>query len=114
MRWFGWKPAREGARPVLSRVGSAWIGGTAGGWAQNYETQVREGYCRNAIAQRAVKLVAEAVAGAPLTASDPALAALVSARSAGQSLLETVAAQLLLHGRRWRGSTSRCRQASSR
>jgi HK97 family phage portal protein len=50
------------------------------------------------VAQRAVKLVSEGVGGAPLTGSDPALVALVRARSGGQGLLETAAAQLLLHG----------------
>ena len=101
MRWFGGKAAREGARPALSRAGSVWAyggDGGAGGWPQGYEAQVREGYCRNPVAQRAVKLLAEAVAGAPLVASDPALLSLVGARSGGQSLLDTVAAQLLLHG----------------
>jgi HK97 family phage portal protein len=38
------------------------------------------------------------VGSAPLVASDPELARLVSATSAGQALLETLASQLLLHG----------------
>ncbi|MCU6455870.1 phage portal protein [Sphingomonas sp. A2-49] len=95
MRLFGWKGAREGARPALSRGGS----GTAlGEWPRSYEAQVRDGFAGNAVLQRAVKLVAEGVAAAPLVASSPALLALVTARSGGQALLETVAAQLLLHG----------------
>jgi len=69
-----------------------------GEWPRSYEAQVREAYCGNAIAQRAVKLVAESVAGAPLATAAPRLAALVAAASGGQVLLETVAAQLLLHG----------------
>ncbi|NIJ23722.1 HK97 family phage portal protein [Sphingomonas japonica] len=69
-----------------------------GEWPRSYEAQVREGYCLNAIAQRAVRMVAEGVGSAPLTASDPGLAALVRARSSGQVLTETVAAHLLLHG----------------
>src|SRR3546814_15946928 len=64
----------------------------------SFEAQVREGYLANAIVQRAVRLVAEAAGSAPLVASDPALAALVSANSGGQGLVETLAAQLLLHG----------------
>ncbi|MBS0475034.1 MAG: phage portal protein, partial [Proteobacteria bacterium] len=48
--------------------------------------------------QRAVRLVAEGIGGAPLAPLDPALGRLVSATSAGQSLLETLASQLLLHG----------------
>ena len=64
----------------------------------SYSEQVRAAYVDNPIAQRAVRLVAEGVGGAPLAASDPHLAALVAATSAGQGLLETVAAHLLLHG----------------
>ena len=99
MNWFGLKPGRDRSRPVLSRVGVAAVGSWLNGdGVPGYEAQVRAGYCRNAVAQRAVKLVAEAVGGAPLLASDPALTALVGARSSGQPLVETVAAQLLLHG----------------
>lgn len=98
MKWFGRKAAGRGAvRPALART---FAGGAAiGEWPRSYEAQVREGYCRNPVAQRAVKLVSEGAGGAPLTASDPALAALVTARSGGQLLVETVAAHLLLHGR---------------
>ena len=98
MRIFGRRPARGAARPLL---GQGWARSgvpITGGGALPYETQVREGYARNAVAQRAVKLVAGGVADVPLAAGDPALLALVAARSAGQSLLETVAAQMLLHG----------------
>lgn len=96
MHWFGRKAAgRADARPPLSRAGFA---ARLGEWPQSYEAQVREGYCTNAVAQRAVKLVAEGVGGAPLNASDPAPAALVTARSGGQVLIETLAAQMLLHG----------------
>jgi HK97 family phage portal protein len=42
--------------------------------------------------------VAEGVASAPLTASDAGALALVRATSGGQSLLETVAVHILLHG----------------
>ena len=94
MKLFGWLAGREGSRPVLSRAG----GVAVGEWPPSYETSVRDGYARNAIAQRAVKLVADAIGGSPLTGSDPALLALVAARSGGQGLLETVAAQLQLHG----------------
>jgi len=96
MKWFGRKSARDGARPALARGGGAFA--SIGDWPQGYEAQVREAYCRNPVAQRAVRLVAEGVGGAPLEASDPALAALVRARTGGQVLIESVAAQLLLHG----------------
>lgn len=97
MKWFGRKAAgRDGARPALARVLAGAIG--LGEWPRSYEAQLREAYLGNPVAQRAVKLVAESIGGAPITASDARLAALVGAQSAGQGLLETVAAQLLLHG----------------
>lgn len=105
MRLFGWKSGtksgREASRPALARAhggASRWIGGD--GPAGGYEAQVRAGYERNPVAQRAVRLVMEALAGAPLEECDPAAAALVGARSAGQPLLATIAAHLLLHGTR--------------
>jgi HK97 family phage portal protein len=95
MKWFGRKATRDGARPALARTASI----TAiGEWPRSYEAQVREGYVSNPVAQRAVKLVCEGVGGAPVAASDPALVALATARSGGQVLIETLAAQLLLHG----------------
>lgn len=63
----------------------------------DYPRAIRHAYLENPVAQRAVRLVAEGVAGAPL-AGDARLLALVGATSAGQALLETLAAQLLLHG----------------
>jgi hypothetical protein len=62
MKLFGWKAAgRDGARPALSRSGGSVVS-VLGEWPRSYEAQVREAYLGNAIAQRAVKLVAE---GAP-------------------------------------------------
>lgn len=96
MKLFGRKSAgREASRPVLSRAFSSW---STGEWPRAYEAQVRELYLVNAVAQRAVRLVAEGVASAPLSPADPVALALVAATSGGQALLETVAAQLLLHG----------------
>ncbi len=92
MAWFGWKSGRAVARPALGRVGG--VARPLGEWPQGYEAQVRAGYCGNAIAQRAVKLVAESVEGTPLDVSDARLRALTG----GRGLLEAVAAQLLLHG----------------
>lgn len=63
-----------------------------------YTRAIAEGFLANPIAQRSVRLVAEGVGQAPLHCSDPRLAALVAATSAGQSLIETLAAHLLLHG----------------
>jgi HK97 family phage portal protein len=101
MKIFGWKSAgRALARPAKTHVSlmRGFATGTIGEWPKSYEAQVREGYLNNAIAQRAVRLVAEGVASVPLDASDDAAAALVMATSGGQSLLETLAVQLLLHG----------------
>ena len=53
---------------------------------------------QNAIAQRALRIVAEGVGGAPIIASDDGLKKLVMASSAGQSLVETLAMNLMLHG----------------
>lgn len=96
------------ARPPLGRSfvspwlgsgypGADWRGGQTRA-AFDYNAAVRAGYLRNPVAQRAVRLVSEGVGGAPLAASDEALLALVCATSAGQALLETLTAQLLLHG----------------
>ena len=75
-----------------------------GEWPANYEAQVKAAVLGNPVAQRALRLVSEAVGGAPLMAEgggetdrERALA-LVRARSAGQGLAETLAAHLLLHG----------------
>ena len=97
------KGAGASARPPLGRsfvspwASADWRGGSAR-TPFNYSAAVREGYLRNPVAQRAVRLVAEGVGGAPIQSSDKALLALVCATSAGQGLLETLAAQLLLHG----------------
>ncbi|OYY70133.1 MAG: phage portal protein [Sphingomonadales bacterium 28-55-16] len=106
MNIFGWKSAGRGyLRPAKTRVqqdhlpGLRGYGqGSLGEWPRHYEAQMREGYLSNAIAQRAVRLMAEGLASAPLVASDPRALALVKATSAGQALIETVATHLLLHG----------------
>jgi len=70
-----------------------------GGRAQfDYQSAVRRAYLENPVAQRAVRLVAEGIGGAPLLPADPELLTLVAATSAGQSLLETLGSCLLLHG----------------
>ena len=99
MKLFGWKAAgREESRPALayrrSRLIEGWAAGPA---APTYPQQVQALYLRNAIAQRAVRMVAEGVGDAPLSAM-PELLALVKARSGGQALTTTLAAHLLLHG----------------
>jgi HK97 family phage portal protein len=102
MKIFGWKSAGRGfLRPVQTRAQLARGYGAAhslGEWPRSYEAQVREGYLNNAIAQRAVRLVAEGAASALITSSDPEALALIKTTSGGQSLIETVAVHLLLHG----------------
>lgn len=70
----------------------------AGRGAFNYERAVRESFLANPIAQRAVRIVAEGVGQAPIYSNEDRLMKLVTATSAGQSLIETLAAHLLLHG----------------
>jgi HK97 family phage portal protein len=102
MKFFGRKSAgRAPARPAFDVVRLArGLGGNGviGDWPRAYEAQVRSAYLDNAIAQRAVRLVAEGVAAVPLAASDDAALGLVTATSGGQALLESVAVHLLLHG----------------
>ncbi len=92
----------ESARvPLASGLMQGWYPAfEAGPAARSYEytRAVTEGFLANPIAQRSVRLVAEGVGQAPLSCDDPRLAALVTTTSAGQSLVETLAAQLLLHG----------------
>ncbi len=90
--------------PLARAFASPWFFGASGldGGAcpagYDYPRAVRQAYLDNPVAQRAVRLVAEGIAGAPLLPTDPALAALIAATSAGQSLIETLASHLLLHG----------------
>ncbi len=64
----------------------------------SYDRAVRHAFLDNPVAQRAVRIVAEGVGEAPLKSVDERARRLVLATSAGQSLLETLAAHLLLHG----------------
>ena len=72
-----------------------------------YMQGVDAAYARNAVAQRAVRIVADGAGSTPISvafdgdASDDAateITELVLGTSAGQSLVETLAAHLLLHG----------------
>ena len=122
MKWFGRKAGR-GARPFLFAGLRHLFAGEP--WPRSYEAQVREAYLANPIAQRAVRLVAESVAWAPVYAvkEGEGRASTSSARTGlgtggrgslsrcarpepverlsslvPPSLLETAASQLLLHG----------------
>lgn len=64
----------------------------------NYNRGIQQGFIANPIAQRAVRIIAESAGRIPLSPTDDRLNKLVAATSAGQSLIETLAAQLVLHG----------------
>jgi HK97 family phage portal protein len=97
---LAFKGAAGSSRPPLGRSYIGTYGGAtlSGDAPFSYAGQVRAAYVENAIAQRAVRIVAEGVGGAPLAASSDEVEGLANAASAGQPLLETIAAHLLLHG----------------
>jgi HK97 family phage portal protein len=86
--------------PLSRSFSSPWLFGDLGNPRSpfEYNQAVKRAYLENPVAQRAVRLVAEGIGGAALLDGDPELTGLVKATSAGQSLLETLASQLLLHG----------------
>lgn len=87
--------------PLANGLLQGWIPAFESGPASchySYDRGIQEGFLANPIAQRSVRLIAEGIGQAPLACPDPRLAALVTATSAGQSLVETLAANLLLHG----------------
>lgn len=95
---------KGGAQNRVPLSGSAWtrcaplFAGSSARAEYDYERAVRESFLGNPIAQRAVRIVAESLGQAPVYANDERLMKLVAATSAGQSLIETLAAHLLLHG----------------
>ena len=95
--WFGRKGA---ARVALHRAWGA--APSVGEWPRSYEAQVREAYVGNPVAQRAVRLVAESAAWAPVYAQSGGGGgeggAARAAALAAPALVETAASQLLLHG----------------
>jgi HK97 family phage portal protein len=104
MKWFGRKAGGQSPRPPLAR---AWLGtgwNATGDWPQSYEAQLRAAILANPVAARARRLVSEAAGSAAFIASadrseDAAVGvALVRKRAAGQGLVETVAAHVVLHG----------------
>ncbi|MET0137003.1 MAG: phage portal protein [Sphingobium sp.] len=104
MKWFGRKAAADASRPALSRAWMNAIAAPLGDWPSSYDAQLRAAVLINPVAQRAMRLVAEAVGGVALSATaatpgDALLATrLVTERSGGQVLMETLAANILLHG----------------
>ncbi len=90
------------ARGFVSPWASAFEARGASAPPFDYATSLEAGYASNPVAQRAVRIVAEGVGAAPVSTPETKdadeLLALVTAPSAGQSLVETIAAHLLLHG----------------
>ncbi|MDE2435558.1 MAG: phage portal protein [Sphingomonadales bacterium] len=84
--------------PLARTFVSPWLYADSARAPFEYTGAVKRAYLDNPVAQRAVRLVAEGIGGAPLAPLNPVLERLVMATSAGQSLLETLASQLLLHG----------------
>lgn len=92
-----------GGKPVPLSPGTlqGWMpafDGLSGPRPYQYERAVREGFLQNPIAQRAVRIVSEGIGQAPIASNDAELTKLVMATSAGQPLIETLAAYVLLHG----------------
>jgi len=95
------KSGEENRVPLAPGTMQGWMPAFAGQTVSRqfeYSRAVSEGFLGNPIAQRAVRIVSEGIGQAPMSVSDDGLAALVTATSAGQSLLETLAAHILLHG----------------
>lgn len=86
--------------PIARGFTSPWAAAFDGGGKPPFEYTgaVRRAFVENPVAQRAVRIVAEGVGSAPLNPADDRLAGLIGSCSAGQSLVETLAAHLLLHG----------------
>ena len=101
---LAFKGGGNGSRPPLGRSYIGTYGGASlsGEAPFSYEERVREAYAENAVAQRAVRIVTESVGEAPLAPMDDALAELIhgacEGSGGGDSLLEIIAAHLLLHG----------------
>jgi HK97 family phage portal protein len=106
MKWFGRKAASQRARPFLLRgwSGGALGAGVSGEAPRSYEAQVREAYLSNPVAQRAVRLVSEGVAGisvydaAAKEKDSPSTGSGQAASLITPTMLETAATHLLLHG----------------
>ena len=110
MKWFGRKAVRDAGRPFLFAGMAGRLAGEP--WPRSYEAQVREAVLSNAVAQRALRLVSESVAGVVVVAETPQAPPPSSGRSPSPSpaatgrigafltpqLLESVAMHLLLNG----------------
>jgi HK97 family phage portal protein len=95
------KGGGAGRVPLARGFVSPWahaLGGSGTARGYDYTSGIKRGFLQNPIAQRAVRIIAEGAARIPLSPSDERALSLVKATSAGQSLIETLAAHLVLHG----------------
>ena len=100
-----WKRLSQKAQAAPVRGAMAWfdaLDSGRDGW-RGYVQATQDGYVRNAVAGRAVRLVSEGAASAPLKISErqdriAPLMARPNSRMAGAAFLESIAAYLLLHG----------------
>ncbi len=85
---------------IASGLTADWLHSVDAAGAQpfEYSSAVRHSFLANPIAQRAVRIVAEGIAQAPISSAPSAVTELITATSAGQPLIETLTAHLLLHG----------------
>jgi HK97 family phage portal protein len=95
-----WRTKSQAASPRVPSWATPFHSGEA---PRSYEAQVRASYLTNPVAARAIRMISEGAGGAPLVSNPPghpALALLASAGfgASGPGLLETLSAQLLLHG----------------
>ena len=83
MKWFGRKAVRDAGRPFLFAGMAGRLAGEP--WPRSYEAQVREAVLSNAVAQRALRLVSESVAGVVVVAETPQATPPSSGRSPSPS-----------------------------
>ena len=79
-------PERKAARPLLAPH----LPRGSGAPSQNYAMLCREGFARNPIAHRCVRLIAESAASVPLRSADAKVAKLLSRSLPGRSATETL------------------------
>jgi len=93
--WFGRKSAPADARPFVPSWASLGLNtdGQEEGFARSYDAQFDEVYRRNPVGQRAVRLVAGMLGGLTVDGHEKAVALVKR-----DGLLESIAANLLLHG----------------
>lgn len=80
-------PERKAARPLLA---TQLPRSSSGGPSQDYASLCRDGFARNPIAHRCVRLIAEAAASVPLRSGDAQVARLLSRGVPGRSAMETL------------------------